>query len=106
MSRIIVESSDIEKELKRATKLYEDFHWGRKVDKTYYSEIPDPPKVVFDLGYLRAVIYETIKGEDKKSLFYIHAFGRTFPILSGDATQRHLFISGGNFKVTKEGIEG
>ena len=102
----VIDEKELEKEIKKATKLYTDFHWGLRPDKIYTSEIPDPPSVVVDLGYLRAVIYETIKKGDGGPIFYIHAFGRIFPIFSTDPQGKSLFVSGGNFIVTPDGLVG
>jgi len=102
----IIDEKELKKEIKKATKLYTNFHWGLRPDKTYSSEIPDPPGVVVDLGYLRAVIYETVKKGDGSPIFYIHSFDRIFPILSTDPQAKSLFISGGNFKIKPEGIVG
>ena len=97
---------DVLKELKKATTMYKDFHWGKDVDKITKMEAPEPPRVLVALGYLRSVTYQTQKEGDEGDMFYIHAFERPFPILCTDPEGKHLFIVGGGFKVKKEGIVG
>ena len=91
------------REIEKATKMYKDFHWGFGPDKEIKCTI-DIPEVIFGLGWLRGITYQTRKKGDKKDMFYIHAFNRPFPILgsSNDGTQ--LFICGGGYETREEGI--
>ena len=56
-----------------------------------------------DLGRLRGVIYS--RGSSGGSRTYI-PFMRTPPRLACDRTGRQLYVLGGNYRVTKRGIEG
>lgn len=57
------------------------------------------------LGELRGVIYRRhgLPGEPPKN--YVHFFKRA-PLLTADPTGRRLFIIGGQYRVTRRGIEG
>ena len=57
------------------------------------------------VGELRGVIYRTrrVPGEAPKN--YVHFFKRS-PLLTADPMGRKLFIIGGQYRVTKRGIEG
>jgi hypothetical protein len=57
------------------------------------------------VGELRGVIYRTrrVPGEAPKN--YVHFFKRS-PLLVADPMGRRLFIIGGQYRVTRRGIEG
>jgi hypothetical protein len=57
------------------------------------------------LGELRGVIYRKhgLPGEPPKN--YVHFFKRA-PLLAADPMGRRLFIIGGQYRVTRRGIEG
>jgi hypothetical protein len=57
------------------------------------------------VGELRGVIYRTrrVPGEAPKN--YVHFFKRS-PLLAADPMGRRLFIIGGQYRVTRRGIEG
>ena len=57
------------------------------------------------LGELRGVIYRKrgLPGEAPKN--YVHFFKRS-PLLAADPMGRRLFIIGGQYRVTRRGIEG
>lgn len=86
-----------------AGEAYREFHWGRKPRQRRTVNVPTPPEV-FELGKLRAVEYETRKGN--QSAIWVHAFGRPFPTLTGSANGRLGPIVGGAARVTRRGIVG
>jgi hypothetical protein len=57
------------------------------------------------VGELRGVIYRTrrVPGEAPKN--YVHFFKRS-PLLAADPMGRRLFIIGGQYRMTRRGIEG
>lgn len=62
------------------------------------------PPVVSHLGSLVGIIYRSAKG-DGKSNAYIH-FMEKPPLLVSNPEGNQLYIVGGNYKVTENGIEG
>lgn len=76
---------------------------GKKTTKTKYLHTPND-SVVYELGKLKAVIYEAeIDGEVNN---YIHEFGKTeTPILAVSFDGKQLYILGGGYEVTNRGIE-
>ena len=94
---------DVEKEIKKATKLYKEFHWGYKFNKQFKVDL-EIPEVVFALGFVRSITYQTRKKGDKKDMFYIHAFNPPFPTLTCNNEGNQLFILGGGYRITDRGI--
>lgn len=82
---------------------YEDFHWGRRPKRRKLHSVPTPSEV-FELGKLRAVEYETRKGN--QHAIWVHQFGWPRPVLTGTADGRLGPILGGNARVTTRGIVG
>lgn len=98
-------SKKAKKELEKALKFYEDFHWGVLPDKVYVVDFEMPKNnVVVVLGLLKGVIYETKKGNDKKPVEYIHAFEPPYPLLCCDVNKKQLYIIGGSYRIEKRGI--
>jgi hypothetical protein len=62
-----------------------------------------PREPLVDLGRLRGVIYS--RGAPGATRTYVH-FMRTLPRLACDRTGRQLYVLGGNYRVTRRGIEG
>ena len=58
------------------------------------------------VGELRGVIYRTsrVPGEEPKN--YVHFFNDKLPVLLTDPSGTRLYIVGGNYRVTKNGIHG
>lgn len=103
----IANEEDLKREIVKALKFYEAFHWGIQSDKQGYEKhiLLDENDVLCEIGKLRAVVYETRKGEDMKaSEFWFHSFNVPFPVLSTTSIGKGLFISGGKFKIEENGI--
>jgi hypothetical protein len=58
------------------------------------------------LGELRGVIYRASRAPDEVPKNYIHFFQNQLPALAVDPTGNRLYIIGGQYRVTKRGIEG
>jgi hypothetical protein len=86
-----------------AADAYREFHWGRAPKKRRRVQVPASSEV-FELGKLRAVEYETRKGNE--NAIWVHPFGRPFPTLTGTPDGRLGPIIGGAARVTKRGIVG
>jgi hypothetical protein len=105
MSNIkIANERELKKEMLKAIKFYEDFHWGLIPDKIIKIKAKIPPDRLVGLGYLRAVVYEAIKGDSKIPEMFFHPFEKHFPILASDEKGQALFVCGGNFYTNADGI--
>ena len=91
-------------DLERCLEEYEKFHWGIPPKEVLVFKVKRIPKVVYVLGKLYAVIYDTIKGGDRKPTLYIHPFDSPKPYLVSDAEGRQLYIVGGRYRVEPRGI--
>jgi len=58
------------------------------------------------LGELRGVIYRASRAPGEVPKNYVHFFRQRLPVLAVDPTGRRLYIVGGQYRVTKRGIEG
>jgi hypothetical protein len=58
------------------------------------------------LGELRGVIYRASRAPGEVPKNYVHFFNQRLPVLAVDPTGRRLYILGGQYRVTKRGIEG
>jgi len=63
------------------------------------------PPVLVHLGFLRGLIYSSDRGQQGCPRAFIH-FMRTPPRLACDPAGKQLFILGGQYCVTRRGIEG
>lgn len=88
----------------RASAAYQKFHWGRKPKKTKRVNLPSYDQGLFALGRLRAVEYETKKGDD--DAIWVHKFEQPYPILTGTPSGKLGPIIGGGHFITARGIEG
>jgi hypothetical protein len=90
--------------LGQACALHQRF-FGRapdRIDRTRVEAAP-PRRVLVELGELRALVYRAAR--DGRARNYVHFFERP-PRLLADAQGQRLFIDGGRFRVTRQGIEG
>jgi len=91
-------------ELARAQRLYETFY-GCEPRRTRRERVDRiVPSVLVDLGSLRGLIYSKRSGDGPMRTF-IH-FMEEPPRLMCDADGRRLFVVGGNYRITRRGIEG
>src|SRR5262245_14269494 len=58
------------------------------------------------LGELRGVIYRASRAPGEVPKNYIPSFHPRLPVLAADPTGKRLYILGGQYRVTKRGIEG
>ncbi len=93
-----------ERDVHRAQSLFERFHRfcpPRMVRERCRRLIP---KVLVDLGRLRALVYSAERGPCGPRTF-IH-FMETPPRLACNPEGTQLYILGGRYQVTRRGIEG
>lgn len=88
---------------KRAARDYTDFHWGNPPEGTIEADAPaiEPGEVVWTLGELAEVAYETTKRNEHA--IWVHAFQAPRPVLAFSESG-HLLIVGGGYEVTPRGI--
>ena len=58
------------------------------------------------LGELRGLIYRASRAPGEVPKNYVHFFNQRLPVLAADPTSNRLYIIGGQYRVTKRGIEG
>lgn len=86
----------------KAEAMYAAFHEEDAEGGTMVN-IPVPPKMVWQLGKVLSIAYETTI--DGKKVSYEHEFTRgRGPYLAVSTDGKDLFLAGGKFKVTERGI--
>lgn len=87
----------------RARAAYESFHWGKRPNRSRKVRLPSYDAGLFELGRLRAVEYEAVKGDEHA--IWVHKFSRPYPILTGTPSGKLGPIVGGQAFITSRGIE-
>lgn len=91
--------------LQPARETYQRFHCG-PARCLYRLRCPKlNSHVQVDLGELRGLIYRSSRGPVARPRTFIHFF-ETPARLTSDPSGRQLYIHGGNYQVTRRGIEG
>lgn len=83
---------------------FELFHERNSKGVKHQRGPRDVPDVLFQLGDLTGVEYSSDKWDGKRRT-YVHHFQRPRPLLCSDHRGR-LFILGGRYRITPDGIEG
>ena len=92
------------RELERARARFREFH-GRSGPLVLRAPCRRTiPKVLVQLGTLRAVVYTADRGDGGQRQ-YIHFMERE-PLLTCNPEGTQLYIVGGSYRVTQRGIEG
>lgn len=93
--------------LAAAAREYRRTHWGHPGDYDLRA-LPsaDPREVAVELGRLVAVVYETTKGRGRPVRWYEHDFGEPLPVLGYGLRSGVLVVLGGQYQITRKGIEG
>ena len=91
--------------LRSATKLFRQFHCFAPPEVIIEPCNRILPKVLVNLGELRGLIYRSDKWNRGRPQTYIH-FMDTPPRLTCDPEGKQLYIVGGNYRVTRRGIDG
>lgn len=93
------------REIQDGAGLYEKFNQSSpsQVIKVRHSRLMPP--VVVHLGELAGLIYRSDKGQPRTLRTYIH-FMENPPRLVSDALGTQLYIVGGSYRVSPQGIEG
>jgi len=68
--------------------------------------VREPRAQLAPLGELRGVIYRASRAPGEAPKNYVHFFHHRLPVLAADPTGKRLYIVGGQYRVTKRGIEG
>jgi hypothetical protein len=64
------------------------------------------PCPTWPLGELRGVIYRARRRPGDPARSYVHFFQGRLPLLSTNTRGTRLFIIGGGYRVTRQGIQG
>ena len=98
-------NGEFSSQLVRGFGMYQRFNRypASRVERIAHNRIIPP--VVVELGDLVGLIYRSDKDNPGQPRNYIH-FMETLPRLVSDVEGRRLFIVGGNYTVTEQGIEG
>jgi hypothetical protein len=91
--------------LRQACDLFERFHCFRPWDLKKFSCRRLMPKLLVRVGDLRGLIYRSDRGQPGCPRTFVH-FLESPAELACDASGRQLYILGGNYRVTRRGIEG
>ena len=90
--------------LAQGRRLFRDFH-RFPMEKVMVTPCKrEIPEVLVRLGNLRGVIYSSDRG-DGVAKTYIH-FLEHPPLLTCDPNGSQLYVVGGSYRVTRNGIEG
>jgi len=93
------------KAVQQGVGLYEAFNHFRPSQVVRVRHLRVIPPVVVDLGELVGLMYRSDKGQPGKPLTYIHQMENS-PRLVSNIEGTQLYIVGGNYRVTSQGIEG
>ena len=94
-------------EWQKALDLFSDFHEFLP-DAVTVASIPrkSMPSLVVKVGELVSLTYRSNKWDkNERSVDYTHKFKQSLPVLVSDA-DGNLYIIGGNYKITSQGIVG
>jgi len=61
---------------------------------------------IIPVGELRGVIYRASRAPGEGPKTYVHFFKERLPMLASNAAGTRLYIVGGQYRVTRRGIEG
>lgn len=91
--------------LNQGEALYQTFNGfeASTVEKVRHTRVIPP--VVVELGELVGVMYRSDKGQPGKPLTYIHRMEEP-PRLVSNIEGTQLYIVGGSYRITSQGIEG
>jgi len=88
---------------RRASRAYEAFH-GDRSKRRRRVHIPDAPPVVWELGRVIGISYETTRDGERAA--YLHKFKPgSAPRLVISEDGEAMFLADGRYKVTDRGIE-
>src|SRR5262249_54040157 len=100
-----VESAKDDHELDSARNLFSRFHCFPSAQVIWEPCPRVIPRILVQVGELRGLIYRSDKGQKGRPRTFIH-FMKTPPRLACDPNGRQLYIIGGDYRVTAQGING
>jgi len=89
--------------MSRPEDSYTAFHWGRLPDGDIEIERPSARGKLWALGQVVQINYLSDKNDGLTE--YYHRFDDELPLLVCDSEGR-LFLAGGDYIITEDGIEG
>lgn len=94
---------EMSQELQRAVKLYSDFH-GEKPKILSHVKFSEIPKNLLQVGKCLGIMYQAKR--DGRARRFLHEFRHgAGPTLAASPNGRALFLLGGSFVFTEDGIE-
>ncbi len=92
-------------DVQRAHRLFHDFHSKRapRIVRRRCQRVM--PNLLVHLGELRGLIYKSKRQEHGRPQTFIH-FMESPVQLACDSSGKQLYLLGGNYRVTRRGIEG
>lgn len=100
-----IDSSSFNQEIHQGKALYQEFNHfeASRFIKVKHSRLIPP--VVVDLGEMVGIIYRSDKGQLGQPQAYVH-FMQDPPRLVSNVEGTQLYIVGGSYHITQQGIEG
>jgi hypothetical protein len=100
-----IHPSPLRQDVHQGRTLYREFNHfeASRSIKVKHSRLIPP--VVVDLGELVGIIYRSDKGQPGQPQAYIH-FMQDPPRLVSDIEGTQLYIVGGSYQITRQGIKG
>ncbi len=88
-----------------AHALFQTFHCfpAEAIRKRRWNRVM--PRVLVELGRLKGLIYSSDRGGFGRPRTFIH-FMETPPVLACNPSGNQLYVLGGNYRITRRGIEG
>lgn len=101
----VIPVESIDQHIHQGKALYEEFNQfeASRSIKVQHSRLIPP--VVVDLGELVGIIYRSDKGQPGQPQAYIHMM-QDPPRLVSNVEGTQLYIVGGSYRITQQGIEG
>jgi hypothetical protein len=95
----------LRQDIRQGETLYREFNHFESSKSITIQHPRIIPPVVVDLGELVGIIYRSDKGQPGQPQAYIH-FMQTPPRLVSNIEGNQLYIVGGNYQITRQGLEG
>jgi hypothetical protein len=100
-----VQPASAQQEIQAGMHLYQEFNHFQPSQLTKVQHCRQMPPVVVELGELVGVIYRSDKGSPGYPRVYIHRMEDP-PRLVSNVEGTQLYIVGGSYRITEQGIEG
>lgn len=100
-----IHSSPLSQDVDQGRTLYREFNHFEASHSIKVKHCRLIPPVVVDLGEMVGIIYRSDKGQPGQPQAYVH-FMQDPPRLVSNVEGTQLYIVGGSYHITQQGIEG